>query len=76
MDWTVSLGIRSIRMSSRVKKKSKIMKFFSGATQHNLLIFGRAEGLVSDDSEDSDYEPSTSETPSIIKKRKRGIVLA
>jgi hypothetical protein len=59
-------------MTGRGKKSSKKKKFASGVSQHNLLAFGRAEGLPSDDSEDSDYQPSDGEQPS---KRKRGMVL-
>ncbi|CAB3995926.1 F-box LRR-repeat 6-like [Paramuricea clavata] len=58
-------------MTGRGKKSSKKKKFASGVSQHNLLAFGSAEGLPSDDSEDSDYQPSDGEQPS-TSKRKRG----
>jgi hypothetical protein len=56
------------------KKSSKKKKFALGVSQHNLPTFGCAEGLPSDDSEDSDYQPSDGEQPS-TSKRKRGMVL-
>jgi hypothetical protein len=60
-------------MTGRGKKSSKQKKFASGVSQHNLLAFGCA-GFPSDDSEDSDYQPSDGEQPS-TSGRKRGMVL-
>ena len=63
-------------MSRKSGGKTRSQKHFArGVTRHNLLTFGRHDpgGLPSDDSEDSDYEPSDEEKMSSSKKkRKRG----
>jgi hypothetical protein len=68
------LSFSALLMTGRSKKKAK--KFARGPSKYHLLTCGGVQGLPSDDSDDSDYEPEGELIPSTSQnKRKRGTII-
>lgn len=59
-------------MTRQGKKKMKKKQIALGVSQHNHFLFGQAEGLASDDSDDSDYQPNDLDQPSTSKQKRKG----